>query len=142
MFDINTLKEYTSIDVTDLNSEWIYQAGRVDLIGEALTKAEFILDKKENSLKTLKAEISLKVRKDPSYYGFEKITEDTVKEIVLVNTEVKEKTNDLIKQKANTERLRKLYNAMLDKRKALENLSQRELTGYFAEPSTKRAKGI
>jgi len=91
----------------------------------------------KNNLKVVEAEVSLDVRKNPSVYGLEKITEGTISATVVIDDRVKEAQAAVIEARHEMDIVDAAVAAMDSRKKALEKEVDLWLANYFSEPKVK-----
>lgn len=129
------------IDPDNLDLEWMNQPILLMRYSSLESEAKQQADKAKEYVGVVRAEIANAIRKDPKSYEVEKATNDTVKELVEVQPEVRE-----AEQKKNEafHLLNLLGNAVraIETRKyALENLVKLFGMEYFASPNDTRTLG-
>lgn len=123
------------IDANALDQEWLTQPGVVYNFGEAEADAKHEYAQAIAALKVLKAELAMKVRRTPTRFGFiKRPTKDEVDDTVQLSKRYQEGVKESLKLKHKVDILTVAREAMMDRRKGLENLVQLHLTNYHSEP--------
>ena len=135
-------EEDVSIDKFNLDAEWVRQSSLYLKYGEKHAEARAVVDKLKKQLRIIQAEKALEIRKDPESFGFQKVTDKIVADLVDSSDEVKSINKQLYQAKHNEEMLSASVSAMEQKKKALENLVSLYLTGYFSKPNANLDKQI
>ena len=127
------------IDINNLDREWVGQprlrSHYADLLADAKREVELASAK----LEEVKAEIARDIRTNPGDYDVEKITENTVKELIPLQAEYKEALQEWIEAKHKADILTGRSMAVNDRKTSLENLVELRLADYFGEPRAKSA---
>jgi hypothetical protein len=125
-----------------LDEEWEEQADLMNEAAEAAARAKAAFKTAEAETERVKAEVSLRIRKDPKAYGFEKVTEELVKTLAVVQPEYRAAVADEIeKQRRADEAIGKVH-ALQGRKQALEDLRFLFSIDYFARPKELAAKGV
>lgn len=96
-------------------------------------KNDYLVSK--GQLELHQAELSKQIRMAPEKFGFEKLTEDTVKRIIVADATY-QKLNDKLMRAEHREGVLSAIVRTLDTRKStLESLVKLRLADYYAEPS-------
>jgi len=91
----------------------------------------------KNKLKVVEAEVSLDIRKNPSVYGLDKITEGTISATVVIDARVIEAQEAVIEVRHEMDIVDAAVSAMDSRKKALEKEVDLWLANYFSEPKIK-----
>lgn len=96
------------------------------------------LEEVKNQLEVVSADLSKKVRQDPSVYGLEKLTESAVSDIVTRDPKYKEAQKKLIDAKHELDLCGAVVGALDAKKKCLEMLVSLHGMGYFSNVKMNR----
>lgn len=131
----DTDKSRLSVDRDRLDEDWEKQADFSWEFGEQLANAKLELDTLKGELEVIKAELDLKIRRDPErYLQTEKITESAVKAYVTLSKKVQRKETEIIEKKHEIDILTSYLKSIDDKKRALEKLVDLHGQNYFAKP--------
>ena len=132
------LQEDSAIDPHKLDDECLFQAGLyakwVKL--EVIAKTE--VDDTKRKLQKMKASESIAVRRNPTKYGFEKVTDKVVDALVTVSKKVQKLERALLKKAEVYNTCTRAVSVMDTKKRMLEKLVDRHTSGFFAAPKTKQ----
>lgn len=133
-------KEYEKdleIDKYALDAECMDQPRRFIHWAEALAEASSVRDRMDQSLDVTLAQTEMKVRKDPTAYGLEKVTDASVKALVTIDPFVVKAEELLIQAKHRVNILFAAKEAFEQRKSMLENLVKLFLSGYWSDPKIK-----
>jgi hypothetical protein len=137
-----TFGEMLQIDPYKLDDELLRQPGLFLYWSEKASSARAKASIARFEQEKTEAQISNDVRKDPSKYGIEKVTEAGVTNAVRTSSEFEEVTMERIEATRKAEVLSAVVAALEQRKKSLENLCFLSGQGYFSQPSTvRREKG-
>lgn len=85
----------------------------------------------EANLKRIEAEVSLKIRQNPTDYGYPKTTEDLIKSLVTIQPEVVAATEEVITTKHEANVARGIVDALEVKRSSLKYLAELTVAGFL-----------
>ena len=122
------------IDTSDLQSAWLDQAGRYAYFAEQAADARAAADTARFQLDKTEAEVSAAVRKTPSEFGLEKLTEASISNAVKMSKEYETAMMEKIETNRQSETLRGVVTALDHRKKALENLCYMKDREWNAEP--------
>lgn len=91
------------------------------------------IDELKRELKVVDAEVCLRVRKEPTKYGLDKITEGALKEMVTLNPKVRELEGKIAALEHKVAMQKALCSALDMKKRSLTNLVELHSAGYHAE---------
>jgi len=132
-----------TIDKDDLVTEWLKQSDlhfyyRIRYI-QAQTRERDVKEK----LEVIRAEVDLEIRQsDPEDYNLSKFTDKAIDSILKSDDKVIKALEKYNKSKKTTGILQAAVDSLEHKKKALENLSQYWLAGFFSQPSNKKMEEI
>jgi hypothetical protein len=127
-----------SIDPHQLDKEWLSQPNKYFRYAAKLADARTRLDEAKSSFDVVKAELDLAVRRDPSEFGLEKLTEKALEAVVVSQDLYGAAQNDVFMAKHEVEVLSAAVSALDHRKKALENMVTLHMANYYSTP---RAKG-
>jgi len=128
------------IDKNNLGKEWLRQPLLYLKYAQAAADARRDVDECKNALEVTRAELSLKVRKDPEKFGILKATEAGYTSAIEMSKDVKNAQDDHIVARHDYEILLAAVGAMDHRKKALENYTSLYLSGYFSDPKAKEGE--
>jgi hypothetical protein len=128
------------IDKNNLSEEWEKQGGLYLHYALKLSKAERSRNNAKEEMEVVKARIDKDIRKNPSAYGYEKVTESIVSNTIILEEDHKEATENYIDSCYEVGVLQAVVRAFDHKKKALENLVTLHMGGYNAEPKNKQRR--
>jgi len=130
----NNFKEDLVIDQYSLDKEWMNQALLYADWAEKSVTAAFEYDKAKERLDVTKAELDMNIRKDPSSFGIEKVTEGSIQSTITSNLIYQEANNKLLEAKRDAKLLEVAKDSFEHRKKALEKLTDLFLSKYYSEP--------
>lgn len=138
----------TDIDPTDLvpdiyalEEEWRRQASLCKSHYDHLADLRRDYDQAKQAAEELEAEVSLDVRRFPSKYGIDKVTEATVEAATTLDMRVREAKREALKTKHAVAKKEATVSALEHKKKALEKCVDLWLSGYYSEPKARSKEG-
>lgn len=132
------VEEFTPIDKSRLDDEWVTHCKRMDFYADQLGKAKQEQDEVKSAYDVKEAEIKTKIRKRPDRYLVDaKVTEKAVEEaLVALLAKTQEHTN-LLEVKAKIDMLQAAMSKLEHRKAALGDLTFLWSAGYFNEPKTR-----
>jgi hypothetical protein len=127
-----------TIDPDALDVEWLGQPGLIYKYSKKSAEAQQELSNAKESLELTSAELNKKIRSNPEKYGCEKITDDVVKNTILIQESYKAKNEIYKEAQFEVNIIRGVMDALNNKKSALENLVKLHGQNYFAGPSVPR----
>mgnify|MGYP000851123704 FL=1 len=131
---ITDLVNHLKIDKHDLDNEVTRHSDLLHTALEAHAHAVNLRDAAKNKVEELYAELSLKYRRDADNSGI-KMTEDRIKQSVLVDKQYKDVQNDLLLLKLDCDKLAALKDAYTSRGYMLRELAGLWIGGYFSNRS-------
>ena len=125
-----------SIDPLKLGDEWLKQPGLFMYWSKKSVDAREKMERLKFDLDKYEACLAAQVRKDPSSYGLEKVTESAINQFVASDAQVIKLNEMLIGLRAEAELLNRMVTALEQRKKALENLVYLNQQDYFSLPTT------
>lgn len=122
------------IDKYNLDEAWEKQASEHGCLTDLLADEKKELAELEAALEVVISEIKKDFREDPNAFGFEKVTEGSVKEVIPLQKRYQRANQRLINQKHKVDILTGLVKSHDQKKKGLEDLVDLWLNDYWAEP--------
>jgi len=95
-------------------------------------------DRAKEKLEQVAAELDIKIRKDPSAYGLDKVTETAIKNVIILSDEYKKQTEEYLDCKEDEGTFSGVLKALDHKKKSLEKLSDLWVAGYYSSPVIKK----
>jgi len=130
----NNFKEDLVIDQFSLDKEWRQQALLYAHWAEKAVDASFEYDKAKERLDVIRAELDMNIRKDPSAFGIDKITEGAVQSAIANNAIYQEANSKLLESKRDAKLLDVARESFEHRKRALEKLTDLFLAKYYSEP--------
>jgi hypothetical protein len=131
-------EEDVRIDEDALDIEWLEQSSLMMKYIQHNIQMQKILDKTEQDLNVLKAEMDLDIRSHPEKYGIEKVTEGSISATILISKKYKEAYSNFLDIKYEANMAKGAITAFEHKKVSLENLVRLNGQGYFAGPAMPR----
>jgi anaerobic selenocysteine-containing dehydrogenase len=128
------------IDKNNLGNEWLRQPILYLKYSQKAADAHRDVDECKNTLEITRAEMSIRMRKDPEKYDLVKVTETALSSAVDISEDVKNSQADLIEARHDYEVLQAAVGAMEHRKKALESYTSLFLAGYFGDPKAKQGE--
>jgi hypothetical protein len=122
MFDLNKDR---------LDEEWLSQSRLYYENAVKLTEARADYDAAKADREVIAAELSQDIRKGPSHYGLEKVTEASVTDVILLQQSHKDAVKVEIDKRREVGLLQAMVDALDHRKKALENLVQLDGRNYW-----------
>ena len=127
-------KQDLEIDQYSLDKEWMQQAILYAWWATKAVDAAFEYDKAKERLDVTKAELDMNIRKDPSSFGIEKMTEGAIQSTIIGHAIYQEDNNKLLEAKRDAKLLDVARDSFDHRRRALEKLTDLFLSKYYSEP--------
>lgn len=124
-------KKDISIDEENLDTEWLRHSATYMQYLEYSVYCSNILEKKEEQLEVLAAELDKEIRSNP---GEKKLTENSIKNEILTNNNYKTLKEEIIQARYNYNIVKSAVNAFEHRKKALERLCDLWMFGYNSAP--------
>jgi hypothetical protein len=125
-------KEDLKIDKYALDEEWLKQPTLFINWAEEFVEAQADRDRKKEQLDLIKAELDNIIRSEPEKFGLTKVTEGAIQNIILTEGSYRDAQDKYLTAIKQAKILDVAKEAFDHKKKALENLTQLFLAGYFA----------
>ncbi len=126
------------IDLLKLHKEWCDQPEFVHAASSHLAKCSETVDKAKANLELTEARISSEVRKFPSNYDLDKVTEASIRSAIVQTEDYQQANLALISAKREEAEAKALCNALENRKKSLENLVVLHGRDYYSEPKAKQ----
>lgn len=123
------------VSTKNLDTAWQGLPEEVKVWGCALADAVKEQQEAETQLKLISAKKEIAIRKNPSDFGFAKVTEDLVTALVLDAKEVQDAMARVATAKNNVNVTKAIVEALDVKRSSLKYLSELMLIGYLGSTS-------
>lgn len=134
-------KPITLIDKHNLDEEWVGQPKKVEKYALALAEAQFDLNELDAELDVVKAELGFAIRQNPGNYKLTKVTDESVKSTILLQTRHKEALAAVNEAQRVVDYYKGILNALENRKKALENLCYLHGQSYFGPREITAPKG-
>lgn len=122
------------IDRFRLDDEWCRQPNLYHAYAEALAEAKQNLDEAKSDAAVMRAEVELKIRKDPDDYNLPKVTEGVIKAALDANEELKSAEQVVIDARYHVGILEAAVQALDHRKRALSDLVSLHLADYYSKP--------
>ena len=129
--------DFFQIDPNQLDVEWVAQPRLYHSYAKKLAAARQDLEQAKTALEITEADLAQKIRRDPSKFGLEKLTEGAIREVIVLSADFKAATTELIDAKHLVGVLEAAVTTLEHRKRALEKLVDLRLADYFSEPRTK-----
>jgi hypothetical protein len=130
------------IDIYALDKEWLAQPKLAMEIGQNAAWARENLDAAKTRLEMVKAEVTMRVHKNPEKYGLSgKPTVQQTNTVVTLHKKVKEAEEHVIQASKQSNTAMAAVSAIEHKRRALENLVVLHGRDYYSEPRDTEGNG-
>jgi len=126
------------IDQTSLDVEWLQQASLTFKYTKHAAQMSLELAKEKERMNLIKADLDLKIRKNPADYKVDKVTNEVVTNIILTDKGFQEAQTKYLNSEYEYNISQGAVRALADKKSALENLVRLNGQSYFAGPSIPR----
>ncbi len=131
-------EEDVRIDPDALDIEWLRQAELMLLYTRHSANTKKELDDAKERLEVGKARIEMDIRKNPSAYGLEKITEGAIQSTIILQKELLDLSQKFAEARYENDVAIAAVRAIDQKKSALENLVRLLGASYFAGPQVPR----
>lgn len=127
---------FHEINRNRLEEEWEAQPGNYRRVAEAWADAKEKLEELEDEKEVITAELDLDIRGNPTKYGLDpkKLREESIKNTILLQKEIRLITKDIIKARHNVDILKAGVTSLDHKKKALESLVVLKVNALYATP--------
>lgn len=136
--EIVDYKDEISIDEHALDYELKRQSQLIMKYVLLQVKAMTEKDLTKERLEQVAAELDIKIRKNPSAYGLDKVTETAIKNVILLENEYIKQTEEYLNCKEDEATFSGVLKALDHKKKSLEKLSDLWVAGYYSSPNIKK----
>lgn len=126
------------IDNSALDVEWLEQPRLVASYSKLFADTKKEMDIVKDRVDFIKAKIDKSIRLNPEKYGISKVSENAIQNIIFLQEEYQEASNDLIEARYQNDLAKGMLQAIIDRKEALENLVRLHGMQYFAGPSIPR----
>lgn len=130
----NTYMEDLKIDKNNLEQEWLRQPQLYMSWARQAIEAQEERDDLKRKLDIERAKLDGEIRANPGRFGLDKITEAGIQSTISVDKKFQEKTKEYLESVSNAKLLDAARDAFEHRKKALENLTQLLICGYFSVP--------
>lgn len=123
------------IDESQLDVEWLEQPGLTFKYSKMVANLESAMNASKEALDLVRAELDVSIRKKPAEYGLEKVTEEALRNTILLQEDFQEAQQELQDATYEYKIARAALDAITVRKSALENLVRLHGSNYFAGPS-------
>jgi len=138
---INYEREIT-IDPLNLPDEFLKQANLYLYCCKELADAQLDRDKKKEELDIIKAELDIRIRRDPDSLKLPKVTESVISSAIILQPDYKEANQKYLEKKHTVDVLSGAVKAFEHKKKSLEKLAELQIAGFFSSPKEPKQEMI
>ena len=126
-----SFSEEINIDRYNLEKECSENGGRVIYWGEQWAKAEAEKERAKKQLDEIRAELDIKIRKNPENYGLEKITEGAINSLIPLQKDYIRASDDCINARELAMKLTMVKEAFIQRKDLLLGEIRLFLAGYY-----------
>lgn len=126
-------EEILQIDEHHLDRECIHLPNQYRQAAFQAAELERDIAETEAELQVREADLCLKIRATPGQFHLEKVTEGAIKELLLINPELRRMEEKLRQLRFKADLMKKLCTAIDMKKRSLTNLVELHSAGYHAE---------
>lgn len=126
------------IDPTALDVEWLRQADLMRKYATHAAATKMAMDDAKERLDVVKAQLDRDIRKDPSQFGLDKVTETAVQSTILLQEAYTQGNQAWSEARYENDIANAAVRAIDQKKTALENLVRLLTASYFAGPQAPR----
>lgn len=123
-----------ALDKFRLDEEWVSQCRWFAEWADKLAEARNRTRQAKAKLELTEAEVKLSIRREPTKFGFEKVTENLVEELMLSSGKYQSARTAYINAEHEEDVIKVKVDALHQRKGALEDLVKLRLASYFAEP--------
>lgn len=138
--DVDKMNNDLVIDAHSLDKEWLQQPALYMKYGIEWVKAISVRDSLKDSIKVIESQVDMEVRDNPEAYSLSKVTEAAVRSCVEQDERVTEVRQQFLQAKEAADILGIMRDSILQRRDALNNLTQLHITGYYSSTSIPQSK--
>jgi hypothetical protein len=133
------LDELLKPDKYNLDEEWVNHSDYVLTFLEEMAEARTKMDALKDNIEVVKAELDGEIRKNPTEFGLEKLTETLISNTIILQKDYEEALKSYLDAKEEYYHASNVCTAMEHRKSALENLVILHGRGYFAEPMERKS---
>lgn len=126
--------DFFDIDEFHLDREWIRQSRLYLSHAEKLANAKQRFEEAKSSRDVTYAELYKKIRSKPEDYDLPKVTEESLKHLIILQDDYRDADKEVITAKHTVDILQAAVDALDHKKRALENLVHLQISGYHSDP--------
>jgi hypothetical protein len=126
------------VDEHDLVNEWLRQPTLFHEWAEALASAKNDVDRKEAAFKLVEAQVFARVRENPTAYGLEKATVDSIKYAVIASKQYQAAQEAYLTACEEAAKIDAMVKAISLRKNLLQDLVVLRMNDYYAEPNVPR----
>ncbi len=130
---------FHELDKYQLDKEWERQPKLVRHFGEKLANAIYQHSLKKTEVKAAKARLALAIRQEPDRFGFPKVTENLIEQIIDADPEIANYEKALAKAQYAIDMYKTACETLEHRKKALENIVNLDGRDYFSRPKVPEA---
>lgn len=127
-------KEDIEINKHALDEEWLRQPSKYRKWSKRLAKAKEKRTQAKKNILLVRAKVSLEIRKNPTAYGIDKLTDKVVEALVSSDKRVIKAEAEETKYSYEADVMQSAVTALDHRKRALEDLVRLHLAGYFSQP--------
>ena len=126
--------ELFDLDPNRLDTSWLNHPREYHQQAERLAEAEDTFARAKAARDVVKAELDTAIRKDPTSFGLPKVTDEGVKNTIIVQARMQVAETSVLDAKNKMAHIAAIVDALEHKKKAMEMLVQLESRDYFSHP--------
>ncbi len=117
-----------------LDKEWVEHSDYVYMFLDEQAESRIKMDAAKDNIEVVKAELDSQIRKEPSKFGLEKLTETLISNTIILLEEYGNALKQYLDAKEEYYKASNVCTAMEHRKSALENLVVLHGRGYWADP--------
>lgn len=129
------------INIYKLHEEWVNHASLYEEWDKELRIAQQQRDTVKDNLDKLKADLSLKIRENPTAYNLQKVTDSAVDSAITMDPGYQRMLGDFRMFNGKLEEAKGKILVLDTRKKALENLGSLYISHYWSTPDVVRVNG-
>lgn len=130
----NHRSSHFDLDLNKLDQHLLDQARLMYNYSQQLADAKREYARMKRKSEYVTAKVKQAIRADPSSYGVAKLTEDCLKELVVLQSKYQTVEKELEETRYQVDLLQGMVTALTDRKHSLQDFTQLWSQGYFAEP--------
>lgn len=124
------------VDPLNLETDWRTHAQMVYNVGAAVAEAQFIYDTSKKDSERVAASMSNDMRKNPCFYGIDKVTDKAIESSLLVQREYQDSISGMLEAKRQLGLLKATAAALEQRQWALSKMVDLFVHEYYSDPKS------